>query len=257
VEAAVNNFHECQAGKKVRKKEGNLPEKLEERPIAWNRDDVDLIGPWTIKTPSGNRKLLSFTMIDPSTGWFEVIDVKDKSAKESMNNFDDVWLSRYPIPAYIGFDNGGEYNSFFEELVNNYGINKKNSTPFNTQSNGIIERVHLMLSDALRTAEIDGRELDDKDPWGPFLSCDAYAIHITFHTTIKATPGPLVFGRDMVLPKHSMADWGAIEQQCQKEMARNNRIENASRISHDYKVGETILLKKPGKHIRKLEAPRT
>jgi hypothetical protein len=66
-----------------------------------------------------------------------------------------------------------------------------------------------------------------------------------------------MFGRDMVLPINFMADWGAIEQQCQKEMALNNRRENASRISHDYKVGEKVLLKKPGKYLRKLESPRT
>jgi hypothetical protein len=138
VEAAVNNFHECQIGKKVRKKYGDLPEKLAERPIAWNRVDVNLIGSLTVKTPSGNKGLLALTMIEPSTGWFEVKYVKDKSAKESMNTFDDVWLSRYPRPAYIGFDNGGEYKNVFEELVNNYCIKKKNSTPFNPQSNGII-----------------------------------------------------------------------------------------------------------------------
>jgi hypothetical protein len=56
----------------------------------------------------------------------------------------------------------------FEELVNNYGIKKNNSTPFNTQSNGIIERVYLTLNDALRTAEVDGSKMDEKDPWGPF-----------------------------------------------------------------------------------------
>jgi hypothetical protein len=162
-------------------------------------------------------------MIDPSTGWFEVKDVKDKSAKESMNNFDDLWLSRYPRPEYIGFDNGGECKNVFEELVNNYGIKKKNSTQFNPQSNGILERAHLMLNDALRTAEIDGRELDDKDLWGPFLSSAAYEIRSSFHTTLKATPGKLVCGRDMVLPITFIADWQAIEQQCQKEMARNNR----------------------------------
>jgi hypothetical protein len=55
VEAAVRNCHECQIGKKVRKKYGELPEKLAERPIAWNRVDVDLIGPLTIKTPSGKK----------------------------------------------------------------------------------------------------------------------------------------------------------------------------------------------------------
>jgi hypothetical protein len=40
-------------------------------------------------------------------------------------------------------------------------------------------------------------------------------------------------------------------------MGRNNRRENAPRKNHDYKVGDKILLKKPGKHLRKLEAPRT
>jgi hypothetical protein len=78
VEAAVKNCQECQIGKKVSKKYGDLPEKLAERPIAWNRVDVDLIGPLTIKTPSGKKELLALTMIDPSTGWFEVKDVKDK-----------------------------------------------------------------------------------------------------------------------------------------------------------------------------------
>jgi hypothetical protein len=39
-------------------------------------------------------------------------------------------------------------------------------------------------------------------------------------------------------------------------MGCNNRRENVSRISHDYKVGDKVLLKKPGKHLRKLEAPR-
>jgi hypothetical protein len=60
-----------------------------------------------------------------------------------------------------------------------------------------------------------------------------------------------VFGRDMVLPIKIMADWGAIEQQRQKEMGHNNRRENASRKSHK------VILKKPAKHLRKLEAPRT
>jgi hypothetical protein len=40
-------------------------------------------------------------------------------------------------------------------------------------------------------------------------------------------------------------------------MGRNNKRENASRINHDYKVGDKVLLKKPGTHLRKLEAPRT
>jgi hypothetical protein len=52
VEVAVKNCHECQIGKKVRKKYGDLLEMLTERPIAWNRVDVDLKGPMTINNPS-------------------------------------------------------------------------------------------------------------------------------------------------------------------------------------------------------------
>jgi hypothetical protein len=138
-----------------------------------------------------------------------------------MNAFDDVWLSRYPRPEYIGFDNGVECKNVFDLLVNNYGVNQSNSTPFNPQSNGITERLYSALNDALINAEVDGREFYETDPWGPFLSSDAYAIRSTFHTTLKATPGKLVFGRDMVLPIICVADWEEIEQR-QKEMAYNN-----------------------------------
>jgi hypothetical protein len=41
--------------KKVRKKYDDLQEKLAERPIAWNIVDVDLIGPLTVNTSSGNK----------------------------------------------------------------------------------------------------------------------------------------------------------------------------------------------------------
>jgi CRISPR/Cas system CSM-associated protein Csm5 (group 7 of RAMP superfamily) len=52
VEAAVNNCHEYQIGNKVRNKYGDLPEKLAQRPIAWNRVDVELIGSLTINARS-------------------------------------------------------------------------------------------------------------------------------------------------------------------------------------------------------------
>jgi hypothetical protein len=56
VEAEIKNCHECQIGKKVRKKYSVLPDNLTEIPVAWNRVDVDLIEPLTINTPSGNKE---------------------------------------------------------------------------------------------------------------------------------------------------------------------------------------------------------
>jgi hypothetical protein len=43
VDTAVKNCRECQIGKKVRNKYGELTEKLAERPIVWNRvDEISL-----------------------------------------------------------------------------------------------------------------------------------------------------------------------------------------------------------------------
>jgi hypothetical protein len=55
LEAAVKNCHECQIGKKTRNKYGELPYNLAQRRIAWNRVDVDLIGPLTINNPTGKK----------------------------------------------------------------------------------------------------------------------------------------------------------------------------------------------------------
>jgi hypothetical protein len=71
---------------------------------------------------------------------------------------------------------------------------------------------------------------------GTIFPSPSYAIRSTFHTTLKKIPGQLVFGREKVLHINFVADWGGgggIEQQHQKEMARNNKRENVSRMNHD------------------------
>lgn len=99
------------------------------------------------------------------------------------------------------------------------------------------------------------RELDPKDPWTEFLSAAAFAIRATYHTTLQATPGQLVFGRDMILPMKIQADWQRIHERRQAEIIRNNNSENKGRLEHQYQVGEKVLLQKPG-ILRKLSTPR-
>jgi hypothetical protein len=50
------------------KKYGLLPPKVAESD-PWVMICVDLVGPFTIKTPSKTHSLLALTMIDPATGW--------------------------------------------------------------------------------------------------------------------------------------------------------------------------------------------
>ena len=55
-------------------------------------------------------------------------------------------------------------------MVENYGMNKKPNTAFNPQANGIVERVHQVLNDMLRTFDLENQQLDSKEPWTRFSS---------------------------------------------------------------------------------------
>ena len=76
------------------------------------------------------------------------------------------------------------------------------------------------------------------------------------HTTLKASPGQLVFGRDMILPIQFEADWALIAQQKQDSINASNKRENSKRVNHTYQVGDQVLLQKPG-ILRKLQVPYT
>ena len=96
------------------KKYGHLPPKEAEPSIPWNRVNVDLMGPFTVKIYDKKQQLLALTMIDPTTGWFEATQIKDDTAETVSAAFDETWLSRYPRPQYIGYDNGKEYKMYLK-----------------------------------------------------------------------------------------------------------------------------------------------
>ena len=75
----VSNCDTCQFTKRSNKTYGKLPAKLPEE-IPCNKIYVYLIGPYVTmrKGKKENLHLKSVTMIDPVTGWFEVLRYDDK-----------------------------------------------------------------------------------------------------------------------------------------------------------------------------------
>ena len=85
-------------------------------------------------------------MIDPATGWFEMIKLPlasvtytkkdkeiteiiiDKSSSEISRLFNKQWLSRYPRSKYVIFDNGSEFKLHFRDLCKSYGLEQKPTT---------------------------------------------------------------------------------------------------------------------------------
>jgi hypothetical protein len=104
----------------------------------------------------------------------------------------------------------------------------------NPQANAILECVHQVIGQMLCTAEIDTAKSVVPDDIDVFLDNAAWAIHSTYHTVLKASPGAPIFRRDMLFDIPFLADWNKIGDYRQSQMDRSTERENSKRIDYDY-----------------------
>ena len=107
-------------------------------------------------------------------------------------------------------------------IKTDYGVKVRPITTRNPQANAIVERVHQMIGNMIRTFELyDNDGIDDDDPWSGILAAVM---------TMQATPMLLVFCRDVIINTKFIADWDYIRQRKQNIIHNNNERENAKRI---------------------------
>ncbi len=266
----------CQSNKKWKLKYGPLLSKTVIT-VPWRALCVDLIGPYTLKGNDGMIiDFMALTMIDPATSCFEFVFVglplvqrlktitvngKESSiVEEIFNNTSEriarlvnkTWLSRYPRCCYIIYNNGSEFKLNFEYLCETYGIKCKPTTIKNPQANAILESLHQVLGQILRTSELNMAETITPDDVDVFLDNVAWAICSTYHTVLKASPGAAIFGRVMLFD--IPADWNKIGDYRQHQTNLNRARENSKQVDYDYKVGNKVLLTQEG-ILRKAESP--
>ena len=73
-------------------------------------------------------------MIDTVTGWSEITQYNDKRVISIANLVETTWMSRYPVPMEITYDQGSEFigHEFRKSLIEEeYGIIAKPSTSRN------------------------------------------------------------------------------------------------------------------------------
>ncbi len=78
------------------------------------------------------------------------------------------------------------------------------------RANGILGRVHQVLGQMLRTAEVDMADSVTPDDVNIFLDNTVWAICSTYHRVLKASPGAAIFGCDMLFDIPFVADWNKI-----------------------------------------------
>lgn len=256
----------CNEFKVKSRKYGHLPPKIVGELKPWDTVHIDLIGPYsvTINQTQANGsiqkkdvQLTCMTMIDPATGWFEIAEVPsfdiedvrrgntqliDKTSARISRVFNQIWLSRYPRPRKVILDNGSEFKKDFLVLLKDFDIKATLTTVENPQANAPVERVHQVIQHMLATKDLENMEYDFIDPWGEILSSVAWAIRASYHSILKASPGQLIYGQDMIFNMNKVVDWKLIEANKQQQVIRDNIRENLKRVDYDYKVGDKVML---------------
>ena len=149
---------------------------------------------------SGNIHIL--TIIDHLTGWPEAFPLPDKSADTIVATFINEYLPVHKCPRYILSDNGTEFkNSLMDQVLQQLGIDRIFSAPYQSQSNGKLEVIHKYLKPTLK-------KLCEKDPanWDKYVNQLLASYRITPNLATAESPFSLVYGRDPNLPLHQLLE---------------------------------------------------
>jgi hypothetical protein len=139
------------------------------------------------------------------------------------------------------YNNGSEFKLHFRDLCNTYGIKRKSTSIKNPQANAILEHIHAVFTNMLRTAKLEMAESVNASDINIFLADTAWAICSIHHTVLKASPGAVIFGQDMLFNILFIADRKTIGEHRQRLTDRNTDHDDEGRIYYDYKVGQKNL----------------
>ena len=151
---------------------------------------VDLVGP----LPMSKGFTHLFTIVDRTTRWPEAIPLSSTTAADCARALFDGWIQRFGVPATITSDRGAQFTSaLWSSLCSLLSIDHQQTTAYHPQSNGLVERLHRRLKDALR-ARMAGHDWAEQLPWVML------GIRSASPDVDTASPAEAVMGCQPILP---------------------------------------------------------
>ena len=125
---------------------------------------VDLVGPF-----SPDRGFLHLlTIVDRTTRWPEAIPIATThtTTETVLRAFVDGWIACFGVPATVTTDRGAQFTSeAWRASLGRLGIAVSATTSYHPQANGLVERFHRMLKNALRCAVRTSASWTRSLPW--------------------------------------------------------------------------------------------
>lgn len=176
---------------KVTKQETTAVEKMAIPEARFSHVHVDLVGPLPV-TREGFIYLL--TMVDRSTRWPEVVCLKNMAAETVLEAFISTWVARFGVPAHVTSDRGTQFtSSTWRAWCEQQGIRHHTTTAFHPQANGMVERFHRQLKDALRARGAS-------TTWADHLPWVLLGLRAAPKEESGVSAGEAALGHQLVLP---------------------------------------------------------
>ena len=184
----------------------------------WN---IDLV---TLPPSNGFRYLL--TAVDRFTRWPIAVPIPDISAETVMDALAHGLVASFGIPSSITTDRGSQFSSaLWQQLLKTWNIKAHFTTAYHPAANGLVERFHRRLKEALIALGND-----EPSNWFWRLPCALLAIRTTLKPDVGASPADMVYGEGLAVPGTLLSDKPTSEAQerLQRTTTRNElRLEVA------------------------------
>ncbi|KAG0753304.1 hypothetical protein G6F24_013069 [Rhizopus arrhizus] len=143
---------------------------------------------------AGHRYIIAG--IDYLTKYVEARAIRFQSASEIALFLYEEIICRHGCPTIIISDNGKPFVSdLIKKVCFNYSIIHKTTTPYNPQSNGLIERFNRTLGQILQR-----RSDEEKLDWDEYLPAALFAYRSMKQATTNHSPFFLVYGYEPKTP---------------------------------------------------------
>ena len=172
--------------------------------------NLDLV---TLPISNGFRYLL--TAVDRFTRWPIAVPLADITAETVIDAFSYGWVQHFGVPATITTDRGTQFSSeLFTQLAKTWGIQTVMTTAYHPEANGLVERFHRRLKEALLAIGSESPE-----DWFWRLPCVLLAIRTTLKPDVGASPADLVFGEGLAVPGETLPSTPADDLQLSRQRA--------------------------------------
>lgn len=152
---------------------------------------MDIVGP----LPSSEGFTYCVTCIDRFTRWPVAIPISNSTAETVAKAFFLNWISRFGISLKLTTDQGVQFESeLFSELNRFLGTHKIRTTTYHPQANGILERWHRTLKNAIKSHATNR--------WMEVLPTILLGLRSIILENLNASPAEFIYGTNLRLPFH-------------------------------------------------------